>query len=269
MTNLLEALKGRRFKLIAIVLIASLMAPPPAPAQFLIDLAAIVGTINAIGSAISDVIAPALRAINSALGTLQSVLTAIQNFFQSVVYPQDAINRARGLVGAIQGLYAQIQVLSRMNVASATLALPRQLEQILLSRSPLNIPVVTVNFQSLYQTVPIAGNASPQTRDMIDITDATAQAAMKRSLAIDAIADIEMQAADRINQELEQAAPGTAPMIEAEAAAWLVRANAYTQSALGDLMRVRAIALANGNAQLKINASQSADTRRNVIDAVK
>jgi hypothetical protein len=27
--------------------------------------------------------------------------------------------------------------------------------------------------------------------------------------------------------------------------------------------------LANGNAQLKINASQSADTRRNVIDAVK
>jgi hypothetical protein len=143
------------------------------------------------------------------------------------------------------------------------------LEQILLSRSPLNIPVVTVNFQSLYQTVPIAGNASPQTRDMIDITDATAQAAMKRSLAIDAIADIEMQAADRINQELEQAAPGTAPMIEAEAAAWLVRANAYTQSALGDLMRVRAIALANGNAQLKINASQSADTRRNVIDAVK
>jgi hypothetical protein len=203
------------------------------------------------------------------LGTLQGVLTAIQNFFQSVVYPQDAINRARGLVGAIQGLYAQIQVLSRMNVASATLSLPRQLEQILLSRSPLNIPVVTVNFQSLYQTVPIAGNASPQTRDMIDITDATAQAAMKRSLAIDAIADIEMQAADRINQELEQAAPGTAPMIEAEAAAWLVRANAYTQSALGDLMRVRAIALANGNAQLKINASQSADTRRNVIDAVK
>jgi hypothetical protein len=269
MTNLLEALKGRRFKLLAIVLIAALTAPPPAPAQFLIDLAAIVGTINAIGSAISAVIAPALRAINSALGTLQGVLTAIQNFFQSVVYPQDAINRARGLVGAIQGLYAQIQVLSRMNVASATLSLPRQLEQILLSRSPLNIPVVTVNFQSLYQTVPIAGNASPQTRDMIDITDATAQAAMKRSLAIDAIADIEMQAADRINQELEQAAPGTAPMIEAEAAAWLVRANAYTQSALGDLMRVRAIALANGNAQLKINASQSADTRRNVIDAVK
>jgi hypothetical protein len=269
MTNLLKALSGRRFELLAIVLIAALVAPPPAPAQFFIDLAAIVGAINAIGSAISDVIAPALKAINSALGTLQKILTAIQDFLQNVVYPQDAINRARGLVGAIQGLYTQIQALSRINVASATLALPRQLEQILLSRSPLNIPAVTVNFQSLYQTVPIASNASPQTRDMIDITDAAAQAAMKRSVAIDAIADIEMQAADRINQELQQAAPGTAPMIEAEAAAWLVRANAYTQSALGDLMRVRAIALANGSAQLKFNASQSSDTRRNVIDAVK
>jgi hypothetical protein len=33
-------------------------------------------------------------------------------------------------------------------------------------------------------------------------------------------------------------------MIEAQADAWLVRANAYTQSALSDLMRVRAIDLA-------------------------
>ena len=70
MTNLLKALSGRRFKLLAVVLIAALVAPPPAPAQLFIDLAAIVGAINAIGSAISDVIAPALKAINSALGTL-------------------------------------------------------------------------------------------------------------------------------------------------------------------------------------------------------
>jgi hypothetical protein len=67
------------------------------------------------------------------------------------------------------------------------------------------------------------------------MTDAAAQDAMKRSLAIDAIADTEMQAADWINEELQQTAPGTAPMIEAEAAAWLVRANAYTQSALAEL----------------------------------
>ena len=93
---------------------------------------------------------------------------------------------------------------------------------------------MTAQFQNLYQTVPVARNASPQARDMIDITDAAAQAAIKRSVAIDAIADTEMQAARPDQFRTRQAAPGTAPMIEAEAAAWLVRANAYTQSALGD-----------------------------------
>ena len=96
------------------------------------------------------------------------------------------------------------------------------------------------NYQTVYQSVPVPQNASPQTRDLIDMSDAAAQAAMKRAIAIDAIADTEMQAANRSITELAQAAPGTAPMVEAEAAAWLVRANAYTQSALGDVMRVRA-----------------------------
>ena len=41
------------------------------------------------------------------------------------------------------------------------------------------------------------------------MTDAAAQAAMKRAIAIDAIADLEMQAADRIIQEVQAAAPGS------------------------------------------------------------
>ena len=55
------------------------------------------------------------------------------------------------------------------------------------------------DYQTLYQTVPVPQNASPQTRDLIDMSDAAAQAAMKRAIAIDAIADTEMQAADQIN----------------------------------------------------------------------
>src|ERR1035441_10889613 len=73
------------------------------------------------------------------------------------------------LVGVIQGLYTQIQAVSRVNVASATLANTRQLEQLLLSRNPMNVPGVTANYQTLYRTVPLPQNASPQTRDLIDI----------------------------------------------------------------------------------------------------
>ena len=126
-------------------------------------------------------------------------MSSLQAFFTNIVYPQSAINRAQGLVGAIQGLYTQSQAISRVNVASATLANPQQLEQVLLSRNPMNVPSVTANYQTLYQTVPVPQNASPQTRDLIDMSDAAAQAAMKRAIAIDAIADTEMQAADQIN----------------------------------------------------------------------
>ena len=266
--RLLHVLWEHRTRLLVLMLIVSLVAPQPARAQLGIDWGAIVAAINRIGSAISNTIVPALLTINRALGTLNSLMNNLLAFFNNIVYPQPAINRAQGLVGLIQALYNQIQATSRINVASATLANPQQLEQILLSRNPLNVPNVTASYQTLYQTVPTQQNASPQTRDLVDMNDAAAQDAMKRAIAIDAIADTEMQAADQINTALGQAAPGTAPMIEAEAAAWLVRANAFTQSALGDVMRLRAIALANSSAQLKFNANNAAQIRQNAMDSM-
>jgi hypothetical protein len=66
---------------------------------------------------------------------------------------------------------------------------------------------------------------------LIDMTDATAQAAFKKAIAIDAAADQLMDASDQLAGELAVAAPGTAPMIEAQSAAMLVKAHALTQSA--------------------------------------
>jgi len=76
-----------------------------------------------------------------------------------------------------------------------------------------------------------------QVRNLIDLTDAISKAAMKRAIEIDAIADIELEAAKEFLEEVQVAAPGSAPILEA-GAAWLVRANAYTQ-ALFAVMRSR------------------------------
>ena len=81
---------------------------------------------------------------------------------------------------------------------------------------------------------------------------------MKRAVEIDALADLELQAAEQINQQLQNAAPGSAPILEAQTSAWLVRANAYTQSAMAELIRVRSIELANQSAQLKFSSSHLA-----------
>ena len=90
-----------------LVLIVSLISPQPVRAQFGLDIGAIVAAIDSIGSAISNTIGSALRAMNSVLGTMRSVMSTIQGFFANTVYPQAAINRAQGLVGAVQGLYTQ------------------------------------------------------------------------------------------------------------------------------------------------------------------
>ena len=56
--------------------------------------------------------------------------------------------------------------------------------------------------------------------------------------------------------------PGSAPIIEAQADAWLIRANAYTQSATADLMRLRAIDLANASADIKMGATNTTSLRQ-------
>src|SRR4029077_252469 len=141
-------------KVIALILILALVAPQPAKAQLFIDWAAIVAAINAIGTAINNVIGSGLQAINSALGAVNNILNSIQNFFQNQIYPQAAINRGRGVVGAVQGIYNVIRGLVNLNVASATLANPRQLETVLLSRNPGNIGQVPGRFTTVYQAIP-------------------------------------------------------------------------------------------------------------------
>jgi hypothetical protein len=101
------------------------------------------------------------------------------------------------------------------------------------------------------------------------MADAAAQAAMKRAIAIDNLADLEIQAANQINQSLQAAAPGSAPIIEAQADAWLVRANAYTQAAIADLMRVRAIDLADAGADIKSGATNTTNLGQQLINLLK
>jgi hypothetical protein len=95
---------------------------------------------------------------------------------------------------------------------------------------------------------------------MTDMTDAQAQDALKRAIEIDALADAELSEADQMGQQISQTAPGSAQILEAEADVWVVRANAYTQAALAELMRTRGIDLAN---QSKVSKLATSDNTNN------
>jgi hypothetical protein len=245
-----------------LLFVGAVLAPVRVQGQFSPCCAILSAGLGTINSTLSSVIGGGLSSING-------VLSAIQQFEQTVVWPLQAIAQARGLVGAIQGIYTQIRNIFNIPISSATLANPRQLETILLSRSPAQIGSTSGAYGAVYGMVPLPQNASPQVRDQVDMTDAVAQDAMERAIAIDAIADQELQAADQINSSIQSAAPGSAPIIEAQADAWLIRSHAYTQSALADLMRVRAIDLSNSGANLKYGSSGAVGAQQDLTTILK
>lgn len=252
-----QVLKWKVIFLAALVFVL-VMAPMGARGQFGLDpcCAIISAGLNTISGLLKNVVA-------KPLGQIQQIQQQAANFQQQVIYPTSAINNARGLAGQMQGQLRQMTQVFRLPTASATLPTPQQLEQVLISHNPQAMGQLSQNYAKVYGTVMAPADAPQPIRDLVDMTDAEAQAALKKAVQLDALADVELAAADQINQQIQNAAPGSAPILEAQAAAWLVRANAYTQSAMAELIRVRSIDLANSGAQMKFSANDTNQLRNN------
>jgi hypothetical protein len=263
MTRITEVLRtpkdwAFRHKLRAAVLafVFIFTAPWAARAQLLDPCCALLAAgLASIQSALTSVVGGSL---NQILGEDQ----AMQQFQQTVVWPPAPINEARSLVGLLEGNQNQMQNLMKLPVNSATLPASQQLERVVLSRNPNQIAQASSAYTTLYGPVPAPTEASSQLLNIVDMTDAAAQAALKRAIEIDALADLEVQAANQLNQSIQNAAPGSAPIIEAQADAWLIRANAYTQAATADLMRLRSIDLANASVDIKMGATNTTSLRQ-------
>ena len=255
-------IRSHKLHVVLLTLVLILTAPWPAEGQFSPCCVILAAGLRSISSALQNVVGGGLIQI---LGVDQT----IQEFEQNVVWPQNLVNQARSLVGSLQGTFNQINSLTQIPVNSATQTNSRQLEATLLSRNANLIGQTSANFTALYGQVPTTTDASQQVRDMVDMTDAAAEDAMKRAIEIDALSDLELQAASQINQSIQNAAPGSAPIIEAQADAWLVRANAYTQAATADLMRLRAIDLANSSADIKMGATNTTNLRQQLMNLLQ
>lgn len=276
LVNLLTVITRYKFRVIALLLIMMLVVPQPANGQFgfifqLINLISSgLNTLNnvmtSINNALRNVIGPILEGIQSTMSAVQQIMGAIFDFQRNVIYPEQAINRARALVGQIMGIYNSIRGIWATTVRSASLPNPRNLEDIILSRDPARIGSVGGSFATVYTPLPPATEAHAWQRDLIDSSDAVSQAAMKRAIAIDAIADQELAAAEQMMDALASTAPGTAEMIGAQAGAWLVRSHAYTQQAMAELMRLRAMELAGQGARMKEAARFARETRNKLTE---
>ncbi len=223
-----------------------LIVPKHANGQFGIDTAAIMAALSKMQSLMNTYIAAPLKTINQ-------YEQSAAKYEQQVMYPLTAINQAKSSVVQSESQFTQLSNMFRtVNVSSATLPQSQNLESLLLSRNAANVPTVSTQFQQVYGVVMAQNATSPAVRTMTDMTDAQAQDAMKRAIEIDSLATSELSQADQMGQQITRAAPGSAPILEAEADVWVIRANAYTQAALAELMRTRGIDLANQSKAAKL-----------------
>lgn len=237
-----------KVSIVALAVLAVL--PTRANGQFGIDTAAILAALSKMQSLMNTYIAAPLKTINQ-------YEQSIVKYEQEVMYPLAAINQAKTSVMQFENQFNQVSGMFRVNVSSTTLPQSQSLESLLLSRNAANVPNLSGQFENVYGVVMPQNAASPQVRTMTDMTDAQAQDAMKRAIEIDALADAELNEANQMGQQISQAAPGSAPILEAEADVWVVRANAYTQAALAELMRTRGIDLADQSGKTKLATSDN------------
>ena len=124
--------------------------------------------------------------IGGPLDEIRGIQDEINRYQREVIWPQEAINRARALVGTVTGMVSQLRSLIHIDIQSATLPQPVRLERTLLSANPDSVGQVAGEYAAVYQSVPVPADAPLERRHLIDINDAIAMGAMKRAIQIDA-----------------------------------------------------------------------------------
>ena len=247
--NLSPKLSGKRF--IAVLAIVLVLAPIRAQA---IGLGDIVSLIKTITSTLQD-------AVGNVLSEIQGVQTAINNYRQQIIWPLNELNQIRGFVSATRarysGLMSQIQSIKNN---SASLANPKQLESALRGGQASGIGQFQHVYTQVYAPVPEATAARPIQRDMMDIDDALAMDALKTTVVSDQTTAQLLTLADSLERQSASAAPGSAPLLTAQARVTDLVAQAQMAKMLAAELRQEAAKLAHQNALLK----QSATATRNL-----
>ncbi len=243
------------------VAILSAIAVRPAHSQFGIDIAAILAGLKQINSTLGSAVATPLKAINN-------VEQQEQQFQQQVLYPLSAINSARQMATGFTSSFLSFRQLGTMHISSAQLPNPQQLEQQMLSANPNNIGTIGSAYQGVFSPLP-AQTAVPQNiAYQIDMGDAQAQDAIKKAIELDAFAARELEVAQKLSDQIAASAPGTAPILDAEASAWVVQANAYTQMGMAELLRLNSANMSNHSGELKDSTTQMQNLNQRMIQVL-
>ena len=239
-------------------LLLALVLETPAHGQF--DLGVILATLTELNQTMSVTVGGPLAA--TAATTQQ-----MGAFQQQTMYPTPAIQQALSFAKSLASVMTAAQNLFRTPVNSATLPQTIALEQQLLSANSGNVGSIQSNYTSVYGALPASTAIPADSRIAMDMTDAQAQAAMKKAIALDAIANREEQLSQQMMQQLSSSAPGSGSLISAQAAAWNLQANAYSQGAIAQLLLLESASTAYSGYQMK-HMSASHQTANQTVQTI-
>jgi hypothetical protein len=243
--------------------VALTMVAPPARAQ--LGIPAVIAAATAVVNLINNMIGGLLNAVRGTIGSINGVLTQFDNLWEQVVYPLQLINQARALVGLMIAQYRGLLTsLLQVNVSSAQLPNPVALEMIIRDRNTADFPQLTNAFGQTYRAIPQPTDAHPMERDLADIDDAMALANLKTLKASDAMVDQMMAAANVIEDEGVNMAPGSAPYLAGAGMIASVKSQAMMQRMVAAAIRQEASRVAHDNTVRKRNAMFGAQFRTDV-----
>jgi hypothetical protein len=256
--------------LVAALLAISLVFFSPQAAKAQLGIGTVLAAASAVVRLIRNTIGPLFDNAISLLGEINSVVQAFANLWQTVVYPLALIARAKAMVAQIIAMFTGLAMsVHNVNVLSAKLPNPTVLESIIRNRVVTDFVQFEQAFRQTYRPLPPPADIDPGDRERVDMSDAMAMGTLKMLKASDQVVEQTLRAAEIIEAEAAQAAPGSAPYLSAAGLAAAVENQAMMQRMLAAELRAEAATLAHDNAIRKRYADATVQHRQRTTSAVK
>jgi hypothetical protein len=253
---------------LAALLVVTLIVPEPAQAQ--LGIGAVLAAAQAVVDYINNTIGALLNTGIGLLGDINKVVQAFSDLWQKIVYPVALIASAKAMVTEIISEFTGVAVsINNINVLSATLPSPTALEAIIRNASIADFSQFDQTFRQTYQPIPPAGNISSGDQQRVDMDDALAMDTLKALKASDDVVQQTLQAAQIIENEASQDAPGSAAYLTGAGTVAAVENQATIQRMIAAELRQEAGSLAHVNAIRKRYTDMSGQFRQDAASAFK
>ena len=255
----MKTISRKRTVLAVALAAATLLAPLAAHA----GIADVLSLLTSITGTLRNSVAPVLNGIES----VEARVSALQ---QQVLWPLALIAQARNSIAQIRGQLAALAAqIHAIDLRSATLAGPSELEQLLRSRSAGSLDQISISYRNVFLSLPPDPQASVEQRQLMDIDDALALTAMKTASLADASGQSSLAIADALEQQASIAAPGSAGLLSAQAHVASLENQAMLQKMLAAELRQEAATLAHANALAKQGAQAVHDLGGNLVHVLR